>query len=525
MKSPIPFLKQHATVSITLAVIIILIAALAARLAKKNTAPTDDQSSKPSVQLINTKDYMQDKHAVSANGTVESLEQADLKSQATGKITKINVSVGQKVTQGQILATLEQSNQAAALTSARGALAQAQANYNRVMSGASNEDVALAQAAVDSAQSALDNTQKQQQIAVDSAYKTLLNSGLAAIGGSSNSGATTIAISGSYTSLETGEYTITVYSAGDGMHYQVSGLEKSQGLVQTSPQPIGTRGLYLQFSSMSVPAGNSWTVTIPNTQGTGYVANNNAYQSAIQGQKSAVAAAQNGLTQAKAALDLKKSQARPAEVQSAQAQILTAQGQVQSAQAALENTIIRAPFDGIISAVPVKFADLVSPGSIVMSIVSRGGLQVKIFVSDSDLTSIHVTDIAKIGTNNATGTVTNVAPSVNANTKTAEVDIAVNDPTTAGLTIGQNVSVLVAGNNSTSTTEQKYILPLQAVKITPDGHNYVYTLDSQKKAQQTEVTIGKVDGENVEVLSGLSADMQILSNAYGVSLGDAVEVK
>jgi membrane fusion protein (multidrug efflux system) len=136
MKISLSFFKKHTAVSIISAIVVLLIAAIAARTTKKTTVVSDSETSKPVAQLINTKDYSQGNVQVSANGTVESLEQADLRSQATGKVTSVNVTIGQKVIKGQVLATLEQSNQLAALTSAKGALAQAQANYNRVLSGA-----------------------------------------------------------------------------------------------------------------------------------------------------------------------------------------------------------------------------------------------------------------------------------------------------------------------------------------------------------------------------------------------------
>ena len=124
----------------------------------------------------------------------------------------------------------------------------------------------------------------------------------------------------------------------------------------------------------------------------------------------------------------------------------------------------------------------------------------------------------------ATGTVTNIAPSVDATNRTAEVDVAVANPQNSGLTVGQNVAITILGE-STSTQANVYILPLQAVKLTPDNKAYVYTLDSGNKAQEVAVTLSTVDGEHVEVTAGLSDNMQIVSNAYDVSAGDVVQIQ
>src|SRR6185369_13974825 len=83
------------------------------------------------------------KATVLATGEVVSSTDLDLSFKGSGVVQRVNVTEGQKVKSGDILATLAQNDQAASLTSARGALAQAQANYEKVISGASSEDVAV----------------------------------------------------------------------------------------------------------------------------------------------------------------------------------------------------------------------------------------------------------------------------------------------------------------------------------------------------------------------------------------------
>ncbi len=518
------YVKKHSTVVIIVAIIVVVIAALAARAVSQNKTTDSQEAHKPSVKLLSVKDYSQNSHTISANGNVESLQQVDLKAQTGGKISAVNVKVGSKVRSGQVLASVDSGAAAAALTSARGSLAQAQANYNRLLAGASSEDITIAQVALDSAKSNLENTKQQQQTAVTNAYRSLLNSGLSATPGSSNSGGTTATVSGSYTGEAQGQYNVKVYYTGSGSYFQYSGLETGSGRVDTTPQPLGTKGLYIKFSDNNVPASNYWTVNIPDTQSAYYVANNNAYQSALQTQTSSITAAQNAVAAAQAALDARKAQARPADVQAAEAQILSAQGQVQAAQTAYQNTLITSPFDGEVSALSIKYADVVSPGQKVATVVNQGGLQIKVFVSGTDLAFISKSSLVSIGQSKASGTVTNIAPSVDATTRTGEVDIAIANPQASGLTVGQNVAVNILGS-STQAGKNGFILPLQSVKLTPDGKAFVYTLSGENKAQEISVTTGTVDGENVEVTAGLTEDMQIVSNAYDVSAGEAVQAQ
>lgn len=517
------FFKKHSTLVSAIAIAVIIITVIAARALRQNQTGQTTGTNKPLVQLLKVKDYSQSSHTVSANGTVESLQQVDLKSQASGKITKIYVKIGDHVRQGQTLATVDQGSAAAALTSAQGGLAQAQASLARLLAGASNEQIDAAKIAVQNAQSALGSTKTGQETAVQNAYSTLLNTAIAAIAGSGNTDSVVPIISGTYTGSTQGTYTVSVYSTGSGLKFKTSGMETTTGDIKSQPVALGSNGLYIQFNTN--PAVNdTWTVSIPNTYSPAYVPNYNAYQSAQKARDAAITAAQGQLDSAQAALIQLQAQARPADVQAVQAQILSAQGQVQAASAAYQNTLIVAPFDGVVSALSIKFADVVSPGQKVASIVNQGGLQIKVFVSGEDLPFIKLNAQVQITGSTATGTVTNVSPSIDATTKTAETDIAIINPAASGLTVGQNVAITILGD-LTQAQSNSYVLPLQSVKLTPDNKALVYILDNKGLAEEVAVTTGKVDGEHVEVTSGLKDDMQIVSNAYDVSTGDEVIIQ
>ena len=68
------------------------------------------------------------KQTVLATGTVTSNTDIALSFKGSGIVTAVNAKVGKVVKQGEILATLQQKDQQASLTQARGQLAQARAN-------------------------------------------------------------------------------------------------------------------------------------------------------------------------------------------------------------------------------------------------------------------------------------------------------------------------------------------------------------------------------------------------------------
>ena len=98
---------------------------------------------------------------VLTTGQVVSETNLNLSFQSGGVVEKVAVITGAKVKAGDVLATLSQANARAALTSASGQLAQAQANYKKVLAGATPEQINVSQKAVDAAQVAYNNSLTQ----------------------------------------------------------------------------------------------------------------------------------------------------------------------------------------------------------------------------------------------------------------------------------------------------------------------------------------------------------------------------
>ncbi len=101
------------------------------------------------------------KQTVLTTGQVVSQTNLNLSFQGSGVVAKVNVAAGDKVKAGDILAILNQANAQAALISAQGQLAQAQANYQKVAAGSSVEQIKVSQEAVNTAQVAYNNAVSQ----------------------------------------------------------------------------------------------------------------------------------------------------------------------------------------------------------------------------------------------------------------------------------------------------------------------------------------------------------------------------
>ncbi len=115
-------------------------------------------------------------------GQVQKGEKINLSFGNAGKIEKISVTVGDEVKASQELARLDTSDLAIQLQEARAAYELSQLNLDKLLAGASSEEIKISQAQLNNAQTALknaqDDLQKSFQTAVtilDSSYPSIYN--------------------------------------------------------------------------------------------------------------------------------------------------------------------------------------------------------------------------------------------------------------------------------------------------------------------------------------------------------------
>ncbi len=449
------------------------------------------------------------KQTVLATGQVVSQTDLSLSFKTSGIVARVNVKEGQKVMQGEVLASVDQRDSVARLTQARGAFAQAQANYQKVLDGASSEDIVVSQVTLDNAKNVLETVKQQQDTAVKNAYNALLNSTISAVANPSNSGSATATISGTYNSEEQGIYKITINNNA----FILTGLESAGGDVKTTPVPLGRRGLYIVFSGTTYN-GDYWTIKIPNTLASTYITNYNAYQTALEARKSAITTAENTVAAAQAALDLKKIKARPADLQAVQAAVTSALGQVQAAEADLENTIIRAPAAGTITKVDVKPGELASAQSPVIVLQDVGNLHVEVNISEANIALVKEGQEVDV-TFDALGMDRHfVAKVATVNPAATIVSGVVNYKVTATLDNLEEIKPGMTANMTVLTGEKQGVLAVPQRAVISNGKKIVRVIiDPKKKTyEEVEVETGiEADGGLVEIISGLNEGQEAVT--------------
>ncbi len=208
----------------------------------------------------------------------------------------------------------------------------------------------------------------------------------------------------------------------------------------------------------------------------------------------------------------------------AEAALGDAKSRLASAQKNLDNTVIKAPYDGVVSERQVNAGDIVSPGSPMFTIVDPGTMRLEGAVPAEKLGLVHVGAPVKFEVTGYpgrafTGTITNVYPS--ADPATRQVRLYVRIPNAGnGLVAG-----LFATGRVSSSTRQGLTVPAGAVD--QRGVKPLVTRLKNGKAEVVEVTLGMRDegSEMVEVTKGLAAgDTLLIGAAEGITPGAPVKV-
>ena len=300
---------------------------------------------------------------VSVSGVVDALQQADLGFPIGGTIATINVATGDTVPAGAVLATLRRDTLLADRAAAAAALAQAEAAQAELLAGptattraASNEQVRLARAA-------LETTRETQAQAVANAYQKLLSSDLTAISPDSDEEANPPTVSGTYTCHTPGTYELSVYPSdtSSGYSYRLSGLETGTYPVSvTQAAPLGQCGLRIQFSPTANYNQSTWQIALPNPNGASYLINQNAYQLARTQASTSIRLAEQELALALANAQETTAPARREAITQAQASVAQAAAQLARTEALLAERTLTAPFAGTITRVDSEPGETVS---------------------------------------------------------------------------------------------------------------------------------------------------------------------
>ena len=179
---------------------------------------------------------------------------------------------------------------------------------------------------------------------------------------------------------------------------------------------------------------------------------------------------------------------------------------------------IKAPFSGVVTNTFVKEGDMANPGMPLVSVEGASKLQVMAMVSENDIVSIKkgmpVSVLVKSSNEKLDGKVSEV--SISATNTGGQYLVKVDlDKTDAKVLSGMFVNIQFPIANKANTSKSEVLLVPESALVKQGQLTGLYTIGTGNVAILRWLRVGKSFGDQVEVLSGLSANEQYIVSADG----------
>ena len=226
-----------------------------------------------------------------------------------------------------------------------------------------------------------------------------------------------------------------------------------------------------------------------------------------------------------------------AEVDRRRTEFELAQTGVREASKAREETMIRAPFDGVVARKLVKEFSNVEAKQPVVILQDDSHLEIDISVSEqawattSDLTAEQlneqlkpIVEIASLPGKHFSAKLKEAASVADAVTRTFKVTFMFEKPEGMNVLPGMSAKVVIKDKNDDTSPDKMLSIPSQATLSADENTSYVWVVDrATMTVSKKRVELGKKKGENIEVLGGLQGSEWIATSGIHL-LQDGMKV-
>lgn len=503
------------TVEALFAVIVLFFANYSHKDATVNTS-----SEQRTVAIAKVSDLMNKESHSPLLGTVVSVSEATVKSESSGKINKVYVSLGEKVSAGQTIAEFDNSQERAALLQAEGAYEAAKAARDISSISGGNSGMQLGE----SKNGAL-NTLNSAYNAFDDVIR--------------------VKTDGAYTDPRTNDVKLTLSTPDAALVYS---LESQRRAIEQTLRSRDEKNRSLSVESdliseltsvekeaQSIKSylddlAKAYSKSLPNNQ---------INETSLSASKAIVSAARTQITQtisqiqasrgalnsSIASKNISDKTSGDTGVTASDAQVKQALGAYEAALARYQKTIIRSPLTGTVNSLSVKTGDFVATFAQIAVISNNGSLEVRSYLNEDEVAGVYIgaTSTVYKGSKPYTGTVTKVAEAIDPLTKKIEMRVALLDTTQKDILNGESVTLTITKAESKVSDQHSIKIPLSALKMTSNGGIVFNVVDG--KTSQKFVEEGAIFGDMIEIKSGLTTEDVIVVDARGLKNETPVTVK
>jgi HlyD family secretion protein len=244
-------------------------------------------------------------------------------------------------------------------------------------------------------------------------------------------------------------------------------------------------------------------------------------QKLVDDAKVAMVQAQSQFDMAQQHLRSLETVGRMEQLKSAQAQVDAAKAHYESAAAQLSYTEVRSPIRGVVSDRPLNVGEMASSGSSLIAIVDISEIVARANIPVHEAASIQVGRAATISGpgGQVKGKVIVVSPAVDPSTTTVEVWVRgtnVEEKLKPGVTVTISID---AGEVRDAIT-----IPAAALLNSDEGGEKVMVAGADSLAHERKVEAGVREGDIVQILSGVKAGEQVITEG-ALGLDDKARIR
>lgn len=463
---------------------------------------------------------------VSASGNVEPPARLDLHFKGAARLVSLPVAVGDTVSAGDTLAAQDVAQLSADLEQAQAGIDVANARLEQLVTGATLEDIQLAETAVANATQGVADAKEilvdvlqDAYTKVDDAISNKVDQLL--LGPKSANPQLSFAVTNTQlkSTVESERVSLGPVIAAWGNEVKnipLSGTvetfsDEAKTILQRTKLFLGT---VADAANLANPSGSLTQATIDKwkTDISTARTNINASLTSITAADKALQIATGTWLTAKDQLALIKAPARPTDIALRQAEIRQAEAAKAKSTAALRDATLVAPSSGIVVDTNGHVGEVVGPETTVVSLIPKGALEIKLNVSENDIVHVSVGQDATI-------TLDAFGNGVVWQGKVVAIDPA---ETVIGGAVYYKTTVLFSNEDSrvrsgmtadvlvdTATKENTLLIPVSALSESGGMHAVEVMKNGSLVTQTVEVGIRDRNGM-VEILSGLSVGDRVV---------------
>jgi len=515
--------------------------------------------------------------SVSGSGQVSASNQADIKTNASGKVLSVNVKAGQEVKMGDVLFQLDSKDAQQTLRNAQIDLANARISLEKLQRGTLPSDLKTAQLQLDNAKNSLTNdqnnlTQVQQKADLDltgavNDAKNSLTDGYNKANDVLNRQIKQLFISvndtsklsfdttneqakvdihnnwliatealGRYQKIVSG---LSGNSDGNGLEDQISQAEQSLNsiniVISDFNDAVSSAVINNSFNQSALNSAQNTVssakdsinsiITDLDSKRQALSNQRNTNQNNITSAQNQIVSAQNSLAQAQNSFDIKQSGSDVLDIQSQELAVNQREIAVQTAMDSLADYTVKAPFDGIIAAVNVNQSDDASANTALATIITKQQI-VEVSLNEVDAAKVKIGQKASL-TFDAIDGLEITGKIIDIDTIGTVTQGVVSYNAKIGLdTQDDRIKPGMSASASIITQLKQNILTVPSSAIKTQGNSsYVQILDSAGvTATSSDGVTSTLPPINQTVVTGISDDTntEIVS---GLNLGDQIIVR